>query len=531
VADLGRFLERPTGEVHAGYAGSILSPVAPEYTTGEGLLAAAYRTLLLDVPDRQVNLETIAALPGELGAAASQSDLRTWTGPALEAFIESWKDLVHAPGGLVSPTPAGSPARLPQLTPLVPRIAHRSGVIGRYGRGRWQPGNLLLSALWTGAGPTDAPGVAASLAAAIDVGPGDDLFARYVEGTLGLVHEGRPPPTAEALEAIGRPSSAWRVRAGRGHIPAERFVSDLRFVVELKPVLTRRQWTALLEAQLRLGLATHQMWLCRLNARAWRLCVRALHGEPVESDQVLATCWPDQERDDPFLGLGTDSTSAIRRLLSDYARARLGLNLVLFALDDLGAGWDGKVGAVGADFATPADALAGFFRHVQANAAAMNELCSSSSGDTVTATAGNLADAYPRLVNGQTGVTRNLSFFLRYTLGQLQPVDEEFASYDQGFLVHRPVRPSGKERIVRPGPATLILLVHAACRSLGNIPTSMDALRRHLRAYGLGASADELRSGTTVRELERLELVVDSPDAGGGRQLVDPLPLPSTARA
>jgi hypothetical protein len=531
VADLGRFLERPTGEVHAGYGGSILSPVAPEYTTGEGLLAAAYRTLLLDVPDRQVNLETIADLPGELGAAAVHGDPRTWTDPTLAAFIGSWEDLVHAPGGLVSPTPAGAPARLPQLTPLVPRIAHRSGVIGRYGRGRWQPGNLLLSALWTGAGPADAPSATASLAAAIDVGPDDDLFARYVEDTLSLVHEDRSQPTAESLEAIGRPSSAWRTQSVRGHIPAERFVSDLQFVVELKPVLTRRQWTALLEAQLRLGLATHQMWLCRLNARAWRLCVRAINGEQIESDQVLATCWPDQERDDPFLGLGTDSTSAIRRLLSDYARARLGLNLVLFALGDLGAGWDAKVGAAGDAYPTPADALTGFLRHVQANAAAMNELCLSASGDTLTATAGNLADANPRLVNGQTGVTRNLSFFLRYTLGQLQPVDDEFASYDQGFLVHRPARPSRTERIVRPGPATLILLVHAACRSLGEIPASMDALRRHLRSYGLGASADELRSGTTVRELERLELVVDSPDAGGGRQLVDPLPLRSIARA
>jgi hypothetical protein len=50
----------------------------------------------------------------------------------------------------------------------------------------------------------------------------------------------------------------------------------------------------------------------------------------------------------------------------------------------------------------------------------------------------------------------------------------------------------------------------------------MDHLRSHLAQYGIGATADEFRTGLTARNLERLGLVVDSPDAAGGRLLVDP---------
>lgn len=530
MAGLGPFLDRPTAEVHSSYGASILSPVAPEYTTGEGLVAAAYRTVLLGIRDRDVDLETITGLPNQLSEAAIRAGSDLGSPEASAAFLESWRDLVNAPGGLLSPTPSGSAARLPQLTPLVPRIAHRSGVIGKFGRGRWQPGNLLLSAIWSGAGPEDAPKLMASFADALDVGRDDDLLARYIENTLALVHEPQVRPSPEELADIGAPSSAWRSRDGRGHIPAERFVQDLEFVIELKAVLTRRQWTALLEAHLRLGLAMHQMWLCRLNARVWGFCVDILNGGTVEGERVAATCWQDQERDEAFLMLGADSASSIRRLLSDYARARLGLNLVLFGLDEIGAAWNGKLGAI-VEGETPPESVARFLNFVRENASALNARCADVAGNTIVATAGSIADAYPRLINGQLGVTRNLSFFLRYTLGQLQPVDVELASYDQGFLVHRPARSSAKERVVRPGPAMLILLVHVACQSLGGIPASMDVLRKHLRAYGLGASADELRTGITVHELERLELVVDSPDAGGGRLLVDPLPTGGTTHA
>jgi hypothetical protein len=44
----------------------------------------------------------------------------------------------------------------------------------------------------------------------------------------------------------------------------------------------------------------------------------------------------------------------------------------------------------------------------------------------------------------------------------------------------------------------------------------------HLADYGLHAPAGELAGGQVGTDLEKLGLVVDSPDAAGGRLLVAP---------
>jgi hypothetical protein len=50
----------------------------------------------------------------------------------------------------------------------------------------------------------------------------------------------------------------------------------------------------------------------------------------------------------------------------------------------------------------------------------------------------------------------------------------------------------------------------------------MDDFRDYLSDYGIYAPAGELQTGRTAKDLARLGLVVDSPDAGGGRLLVNP---------
>ena len=54
------------------------------------------------------------------------------------------------------------------------------------------------------------------------------------------------------------------------------------------------------------------------------------------------------------------------------------------------------------------------------------------------------------------------------------------------------------------------------------VPASLDDLRRHLSHYGLRTPAGELAQGRVGADLEKLGLVVDSPDAAGGRMLVAP---------
>ena len=68
----------------------------------------------------------------------------------------------------------------------------------------------------------------------------------------------------------------------------------------------------------------------------------------------------------------------------------------------------------------------------------------------------------------------------------------------------------------------LIAIVHACCVSKGRLPASLEDLRTHFSQYGLHAPAGELVNGAVGTALERLGLVVDSPDAAGGRLLVRP---------
>jgi len=122
-------------------------------------------------------------------------------------------------------------------------------------------------------------------------------------------------------------------------------------------------------------------------------------------------------------------------------------------------------------------------------------------------------------------------------MGQLSPQDATFTGYDQAYTLTKKIGAQGeagqstsKRRrdsspwIVRFGPSALIGLVHACCRSQPGFSASIDDFRLHLANYGLLADFPELEGGYLANDLRRLGLVVDSPDAAGGRLLVDPFP-------
>jgi hypothetical protein len=84
------------------------------------------------------------------------------------------------------------------------------------------------------------------------------------------------------------------------------------------------------------------------------------------------------------------------------------------------------------------------------------------------------------------------------------------------IVVHAGQRACESER------AMLILLVHTCCHAQGGIPASLEDLRRHLAQYGLKTPVGELIDGGVGTDLEKLGLVVDRPNAAGGRMLVAP---------
>jgi hypothetical protein len=119
-----------------------------------------------------------------------------------------------------------------------------------------------------------------------------------------------------------------------------------------------------------------------------------------------------------------------------------------------------------------------------------------------------------------SGYTKNLFEFARHSLGQVWAKQADQRSYDLAYLIA--FSGERKPQLVQPGPAMLVVLVHACCAANPSIPVSLDDFRRHLSEYGLHVPAGELVDGKTGRDLAMLGLVVDSPDAAGGRLLVRP---------
>lgn len=519
----------PSGRTHSAYASSILLPVAPEYSTGEVLLASAYRRLISGDTDAAVNLEDIDGLPDRLAKQAVAIDPRMDS----ESFRQAWTDLILAPGGLASPTPRGAQGsrRLKQLMPLVPELSRVAGVLGKV-RNRWQPGNLLVSTLYSGQPGPEGTKLLFSLRDALAVTDNDDYFARFIENCLKKVDEvavGRKKaeaPTDDELKDLQMLyPPAWRVRPPRGYLPSERFADDLVFVIGLKPRLTRRQWAVLVESLFRLGMGMHQLWLCRLNARVWSLCLDAVEDRPPSLEAVTEACWASQDSDEPMIQLAENAMPRVRRYLAEFGSARIGINLLLYVLQDAGYPWAPKLGATSDQWNSPAASIHGFLAHVNSHRSEVKDLLKQKGWSSLGTAAAAVADTDLRLLRG--AATRNLSFFVRYSLGQIQPTDDAQRQYDQGYLLHREDK-RGDRLQVKPAPSMLMLLVHCCCRSGGAAPASVEHFRAHLRAYGIEASADELRAGNTARDLEHLGLVVDSPDAGGGRLLVDPFLVSET---
>lgn len=509
---LQQFFDNLWKAEHDHYDDSILAPFAPEYATGEVLLGAAYRELVLGIGENDVSLEDAATIP-------ERSD-----------HLALWRDLVFEAGGLRSPSLGGQQGSnaLPQLMPLVPAISVYSNVRGKTRGRRFRPGAVLFSALRSGSGTEqEYLEVVGKLRQALDVGDAgsDDLFAVFVEREMERVIFDDPLP--REWKVLLHPEArfpAWRPGTSELSTPSERFVKDLHWVLQLKGHLTRRQWTVLVEAQLRMGLGMHVLWLGRLNQTVWQLALEAVEsGHAPSQSLVESRCWLGHHGADPLLELGSQADTMIRRRVQNYIEGRIGLNLVLHALDDAQAAWPSGIGtpdpATGTD---PVSALTAFLRHLALHSQAVTASVQSNlQQPSLRGAAGAMADARPTLLSSSSGPTRNVYFFVRYALGQLQPDDEDMATYDQAFLLSKKRHPKNAPWLVQPGPAMLSLLVHCCSRALSGT-ASMDDFRGYLADYGVRAPTGELLTGRTGRDLERLGLTIDSPDAGGGRLLVDP---------
>ena len=492
---IAAFKDAPRSRHRAYSDDSTLVPAAPEYTTGDILSGSLDRALLLGIPDSEIDLGKLATLPAQFG-----QNEQPWThliGSALRA-------------------PPKAKGSLADVIPVVPQLSARGAVIGAP-RNRWRPGKFALAALEADAADSDILDV---LAAALAVDDRDELAAVFLERELKAIGGGGQGAVRE------RSASFWRRERAEPLTPGERLASDMRSLVRVKHVLPRYQWYVLMQATLRLGVPCYQLWLCMLHEHLWRaLCAIVDEAGPVTPAAVIEREWcTDHAGEHPLLELGENATDAIKAHLSRYAVARVGINLVLHALDDCGddAKWETAIGS-GVDGESPAESLERFMEKVSANRARLLAVLGAAGLDNgLQRAAQQLADADPDFVSAEDGATNNLREFLRHTLGRATRKKGDFEAFDQGFVTRPTTNATNAPQMVYPGSTTLVAL--AACTAMGgsDLPASMQDLSLHLREYGVYAPLGTLTEGRLGRELEELGLTVDTPDAGGGRLLVNP---------
>jgi hypothetical protein len=267
----------------------------------------------------------------------------------------------------------------------------------------------------------------------------------------------------------------------------------------------------------------HVLWTCNANLVFWRFVLDVCSGAPVPSPSEIETAiWEDPSENTPILELGSDADPAIRRLIEQYCYARTGLNILLCKLDDIGGGWPEqlRIGFRSSGNQPAPLSLHEFLMHVVAH---RTQVDATDAGRWLKLEVANLFDKHRELrtlASCRSGYSKNLFEFARYTLGQAERKDVEQRTYDLAYLVS--FAGKRKPQLVQPGPDMLLMLVHSCCARNPAIPSSLDEFRRHLAEYGLHAPAGELIDGLTGQSLAMLGLVVDSPDAAGGRVLVRP---------
>ncbi|MEI8044412.1 MAG: hypothetical protein WCL11_23580, partial [Verrucomicrobiota bacterium] len=311
-----------------------------------------------------------------------------------------------------------------------------------------------------------------------------------------------------------------RPRNNTFYTPAERFCADLKAIISLKPPLTRRQWTVLVETILRVGMGMHVLWVCQLNWAAWQIVLDVAAGKPVPTlSQLEHQLWECHRERSPLLEIGLPATVLLERLLEHYGYARLGFNMLLCQLEDVGAPWNGEIiGFSSSSTKGPIDQFQTFLGHISQNRTAIDP------ADASVWLQSNLSKLFDDNANLRQGaqksnLTKNIYYFARHGLGQIEAKDPALKSYDQSYLF---AQLGSRSLEVQFGPSMLITLVHACCASLNGAPASLDDFRQHLADYGIHTPAGELVEGKTGDALEKLGLVVDSPDAAGGRILVPP---------
>ena len=503
---LADFKQDPWRKSHARYQKSTLSiSPAPEYASSEVLLASLYRTIGFasaregSVPqagrdlDKKIQRLRDKHLPAPGGAILG---------------VDTWNTVLH--GILESPKlPNQSSRRFLQVTPLVPAVALFSGS-ARLSSNSWPAGSLVRRMVWLGSKDhASAQALWEDLFTALSIGDEDDVFARWLEEETCAWNDSPSWQLAEVPATEVATLSSEDFQAVR-FLPARQFAKDLRAVMQAKKAMTRRQWTSLLEAVLRLAAVSHVTWLCDVQARMWRCLSDALDGNGPRGDaEARLAMFPEAPQ---YMTYGGKALHGLKDRASSYLAARLGTNALLWSLEKIDAPYAGDISS--------SHGLAGLCQHVRDNQVAL--AAAGTRGAIV-----DIRESEARALNCKKGIGANLLEFARHALGQRQAAVHLLRGYDQGYVLKKKGNSPSSPWVVSLGPVAVLALVHCALAGMGG-PRSIHRLGQHLAAYGIVVDRNDIAENDLGHQLRMLGLVLDSPDAESGMLLLPPFPATKT---
>lgn len=501
---LTAFKQAPWKNNHPKYAASALSiSPSPEYASSEVLVASLYRTIGFS-----------SASEGSVPQAGKDLDRRLQKlrdkhlgspkGATLGA--DTWNTVLH--GVLESPKlPNQSSKRFLQVTPIVPSVALFSGS-ARLSSNSWPAGSLVRRMVWLGSRDNEAAlALWKELFEALGVGDHDDVFARWLEQETSAWNN----PSLSWELAVIKPSDVATLDQGdHDHVaflPARQFTKDLRAIIQAKEAMTRRQWTSLLEAVLRLAAVSHLTWLCDVQARTWRCLSESLVGNgPRGEAEARAAIFPSAPQ---YMTYGGKALNGLKDRASGYLAARLGINALLWSLEQAGVGFEDDISS--------SHDVALLCQHVRDHRAALEAAGTQ-------AMLVDVREREARALNCKKGIGANLLEFARHALGQRQTAVQLLKGYDQGYVLKKNGNNPTSPWVVSLGPVAVLALVHCALAGMGG-PRSIHRLGQHLAAYGIVVDRHDIARNDLGHQLRMLGLVLDSPDAESGMLLLPPFPF------
>lgn len=503
------FIQKPTdsSKNHLAYSNSFLNlNTAPEYVIGEVILASLYRNIGWTNSETKTKFSEASIF--KYGGITEgllkkiEKDSRTISdskifenkifSEILRVFLQSprMKNQVKSQNLVLYPIVAD--------TSLYSSAARMKG-------NPWNPGGLLEESILCGCkNYTEASQIWLELFNALNSDPKDeseDIWSRILSKEFSSWRDASVI-WGDTPNKITKPAYAfYSFENSFRQIPAAQFVKDISSVIKLKQQLTRKQWISILESLLRLGCASHLLWVCRVNTIIWGHLLDVLKGNNASRNILEERIFGKNLIE---LKYGDNINNSIRKHAREYLIARVGINYLLHKLGEFAPESINSLD----DIISLSELIIAKREMIPAPEQLNKELLGMLEND-------------PKLLNCSKGIGNNIYEFVRYSLGQKKTAEETQKSFDQGYWLRKKGDYSSAPWILEMGPVAILLMVYCETEPY-NFSRTINSLCDHMSSYGISINPKDIANSKLAYSLRSLGLVTDSPDAEGGMVINKP---------